>query len=425
MSKDTLLQKVSSAVLLSGVIALGLVPSALAQDAESLPTYQVGVQPNGSVVVPTDQIITPTGTQLQFSGARPNAVAFSPDHKKLAILTAGCNGCALVSVVDLATKTVQQTLNPNDGGAPPDGIVYSQDGRQLFMSDTNGEIIVTNVDSAGQLTLANKIQIPAPGGGTSYPIGLALSVDGKSLYVAISRLNSIGVIDIASQTLVSQIPVGNAPYGIVVIGDKAYVSNEGGRVATPGEFTNNSSGTQIVADPNSGGSITGTVSVVNLRAGQTVKTITVGLQPTEMTVSGRYLFVANTNSDSVSVIDTVADAAVKTIGIQAFPNAPFGSTPTGVAVLNNSIMAVSLGTNNALALYSWQGPPQSVALLGLVPTGWYPGQVKLDPSGHFLVVPNIKGIGSLGDGTAEAKSVTPKLVPSLLSVLAISRRNNN
>jgi YVTN family beta-propeller protein len=166
---------------------------------------------------------------------------------------------------------------------------------------------VANVDSSGQLTLANKIEIPAPDGSTSYPIGMALSVDGKSLYVALSRLNSIGVIDVATQALVSQISVGNAPYGIAVIGDKAYVSNEGGRVATAGEFTNNSSGTQIVADPNSGGSITGTVSVINLRAGQTIKTIPVGLQPTGITVYGRYLFVANTNSDSVSVIDTVAD----------------------------------------------------------------------------------------------------------------------
>jgi hypothetical protein len=43
------------------------------------------------------------------------------------------------------------------------------------MSDTNGEIIVANVDSTGQLTLANKIKIPAPDGSTSYPIGLALS----------------------------------------------------------------------------------------------------------------------------------------------------------------------------------------------------------------------------------------------------------
>jgi YVTN family beta-propeller protein len=395
---------------LPALLALVLVAPASAQQRSqllehpALPTYQVGAQADGSVVVPTNQMITPSGTQLQFPGARPNAVAFSPDGKKAAILTAGCNGCSLVSVVDLATNSVQQALNPNDGGAPPDGIVYSQDGRQLFISDTNGEIIVANVDATGQLTLGNKIQLPTLGNFTSYPIGLALSADGKTLYVALSRLNSIGVIDIASQTLVSQIPVGNAPYGIVVNGDKAYVSNEGGRVATPTDFTNDSSGTAIVADRSSGGSITGTVSVVDLQAGKTVNTIAVGLQPTEMAMQGRYLFVANTNSDSVSVIDTATDTAAKTISIQPFPNAPFGSTPTGVTLLDDTTLVVSLGGNNALALYRWQGPSQPVSFLGLIPTGWYPGQVKMDPTNR-LVVPNIKGIGSLGDGTAEAKSV--------------------
>jgi YVTN family beta-propeller protein len=395
---------------LPALLALGLVAPASAEqrgqlpEHPTLPTYHVGAQTNGAVVLPTDQIITPAGTQLQISGARPNAVAFSPDGKKAAILTAGCNGCSLVSVVDLATDRLQQTLNPNDGGAPPDGIIYSQDGRKLFISDTNGEIVVANVDTTGQLTLDNKIQLPTLNGSTSYPIGLALSDDGKSLYVALSRLNSIGVIDIATQNLVSQIPVGNAPYGITISGNKAYVSNEGGRVATAADFTNDSSGTPIVADQSSGGSITGTVSVVDLRGGKTVKTIAVGLQPTEMAMYGRYLFVANTNSDNVSVIDTMADAAVKTIGIQPFPDAPFGSTPTGVTMLDSSTLVVSLGGNNALALYRWQGPSQAVSFLGLIPTGWYPGQVKLDPSKR-LVVPNIKGIGSLGDGTATAKSV--------------------
>jgi YVTN family beta-propeller protein len=397
-------------ITMPALLALGFIASASAQkrghllEHPTLPTYHVGTQSNGAVVVPTDQIVTPAGTQIQISGARPNAVAFSPDGKKMAILTAGCNGCSIVSVVDLATVGVQQTLNPSDGGGAPDGIIYSQDGSHLFLSDTNGEIIVAAVDSSGNLTLDNKIQLPTFGGSTSYPIGLALSGDGKSLYVALSRLNSIGVIDIATQKLVSQIPVGNAPYGITVSGNKAYVSNEGGRVATASDFTNNSSGTQIVADPSSGGSITGTVSVVDLQGGKTVKTIAVGLQPTEMALHGRYLFVANTNSDSVSVIDTVDDETVKTISIQPFPDAPFGSTPTGIALLDSSTLVVSLAGNNALALYRWEGPRQPVSFLGLVPTGWYPGQVKVDPSKR-LVVPNIKGIGSLGDGTAEAKSV--------------------
>ena len=86
-------------------------------------------------------------------------------------------------------------------------------------------------------------------------------------------------------------------------GDHAYVTNQGGRPAKPGEFTALSAGTPIVADPGSAASITGTVSVIDLRTNTVVKNITVGLQPTAILAAGGRVYVANSNSDSVSVID--------------------------------------------------------------------------------------------------------------------------
>jgi hypothetical protein len=99
-------------------------------------------------------------------------------------------------------------------------------------------------------------------------------------------------------------PPHAAPWGVAVDGRSVYVSNEAGRPARPGDVTNNSSGTQIVADPGSGGSATGTVSIVDAVARKEVSTVNVGNHPTGLHVDGHYLFVANTNSDSVSVIDT-------------------------------------------------------------------------------------------------------------------------
>ena len=60
-----------------------------------------------------------------------------------------------------------------------------------------------------------------------------------------------------------QIKVGNAPNSIVLNGTMAYVSNEGGRPATPTDFTNVSNGTPIVANTTNGGAATGTVSVID------------------------------------------------------------------------------------------------------------------------------------------------------------------
>jgi YVTN family beta-propeller protein len=62
--------------------------------------------------------------------------------------------------------------------------------------------------------------------------------------VALNFDNELGVIDVQSLQLVAQIPVGNAPFGVVINGNLAYVSNRGGRRAKPNDFTNLSAGTR-------------------------------------------------------------------------------------------------------------------------------------------------------------------------------------
>ena len=87
-------------------------------------------------------------------------------------------------------------------------------------------------------------------------------------------------------------------------GTTAYVSNEGGRAATQSDFQIFSAGTEIVADHVVGAAVTGTVSVVDLPSMTVTATISTGLHPTGMAFYGRFLLVANTYSDTISVIDT-------------------------------------------------------------------------------------------------------------------------
>ena len=47
--------------------------------------YQVGPQPDGSFVTPTNQVVTPAGTQVNFNG-RPVSVVVRPDQKTAAVL---------------------------------------------------------------------------------------------------------------------------------------------------------------------------------------------------------------------------------------------------------------------------------------------------------------------------------------------------
>ena len=105
--------------------------------------------------------------------------------------------------------------------------------------------------------------------GPDLPSGMALSADGSKLYVALNGTNKLGVINTATNKVVKQIPVGNAPRQVVLVGGTAYVSNEGGRPRQPtGEYTNLSDGTPIVANTVTGAATTGTVSVVNLTTGK-------------------------------------------------------------------------------------------------------------------------------------------------------------
>jgi DNA-binding beta-propeller fold protein YncE len=93
------------------------------------------------------------------------------------------------------------------------GAIYSADGNRLFVSDPakSGSIDVYDVASDGTVSFSSSITLPSNPNLPTVPAGLALSTDGRNLYVALNGLNTLGVISLQSMQLVSQIPVGNAP----------------------------------------------------------------------------------------------------------------------------------------------------------------------------------------------------------------------
>ena len=115
-----------------------------------------------------------------------------------------------------------------------------------------------------------------------------------------------------------------------------------------------------------------------------------------MTLDDRRLFVANTNSDTVSVIDTDERRVVRTIAVNPFPGALFGSSPNALAI-HDGHLVVSLGRANALAS-SGSGPHRwsGGSLVGLIPTGWYPSCARGRRTSGRVIVANGKGVGSLG-----------------------------
>ncbi|MGC2399413.1 MAG: bifunctional YncE family protein/alkaline phosphatase family protein, partial [Acidobacteriaceae bacterium] len=308
------------------------------------------------------------------------------------------------------------------------GIAYTPDGKYLVFSQDSSFVTIANVSPEGLLTDNVQVSVPAnnsfiqcfpnsppaayanPCGtfytpATSYPGGVAVSGDGKSAYALLNQNDTLTKIDLTASnpTQGTQIRVGNAPHSIVLAGDgtTAYISNEGGRAATQADFQINSAGTEIVADPVVGAAVTGTVSVVDLPSMTVTASISTGLHPTGMAFYNGYLLVANTYSDTISVIDTATNEVTKTINlglpikVAGQKGAAYGAAPNSIAVdATAGIAYVALYNANAIAVVDLNAKANK-AVTGMIPVAYAPSSVVLDPTDKALIVANDKGVGTL------------------------------
>lgn len=352
----------------------------------------VGAQADGSQLMHTGQFVTPVGDVITENG-RPFGLALSPDGQMAASLNNGGATTGVVSVFDLVNhKVLQQT---GTGGKANGGVLYTPDGKALWVAQPGG---LARFDVAADGTLSNQLVVKLPGvsGHQPVPAGLGWAANGTDLLVTLSANNTLGVVDTTTNTLVRQIAVGNVPNSVVVVDGKAYVSNQGGRPAQPGEQTDNSYGTPIVTHNNSAVPSTGTVSEVDLASGTQVRTFVVGLQPSAMLAVGKTVVVANSDDDSVSSIDTLKQQVGRSFTANPAPGAPFGASPNGLAMLDATHLAVSLGRDNAVAIYSYRDAYTEPSFEGLIPAGSFPSGVAQDTKLHRLVIASEQGVGSVG-----------------------------
>ena len=421
---------------LIGLLATGLSCAGLAAaQSKYYPTYVTGPQKNGSWVVGDGQILTPAGTQVDLGiRVRAKALALNPKAKThtAAVLTLGTSvtdGNGAVEIFDTNTGIVLQNYIPagpsgQDPSGSYSGITYSADGKHLIFSQDSGNVTIANVDAQGFLHDNAQVSVPpnnafiqcfpnSPPGSygvpcgtfyspsTAYPGGVALSPDGNSAYALLNQNNTLTQINLNPPSQGQQIRVGNAPHSILIAGNgtTAYVSNEGGRVATQGDFQIWSAGTEIVADPVVGAAITGTVSVVDLPSMTVTATISTGLHPTGMAFYGRFLLVANAYSDTISVIDTNTNQVTRTINIGLPVGVPgqgsaYGAGPNSIAVdAKNNLAYVALYNANAIGVVNLS-PGAINPVIGMIPVAYAPSSVVLDEANFTLIVANDKGIGT-------------------------------
>ncbi|NIZ89515.1 alkaline phosphatase family protein [Kineococcus rubinsiae] len=362
---------------------------------------QVGTTYPDGLQISSDQVLKPIGDRLVTDNGKIMGSSVSPDGRLLA--AASTDKSVVLQVFDLKSYKLLWTVGTKttanevvkDGSVGQEAPTFSPDGRFLWLSQTDG-LTRFPVNADGTLGTGTVVALLQLNGLSALPGKPVYSADAKTVYVPVNGQNTVVALDPATGSVKQTWNVGTAPREIAVVGSTLYVSNEGGRPARPGEAAINSYGTAVPADPYLGTSTTGTVSVIDTaRTSTPVRSIPVGLHPTALHLAGSALYVADTGSDTVSVIDTRGEKVVQTISTKPWASSAVGYEPTAVATTADGHLLVTLGRANAVAVYRYTTRPQEpVSSLGLLPTDYYPADIAT--VGNQVVVTNTRGIDARG-----------------------------
>ena len=321
---------------------------------------------------------------------RPVDLAFNANKSKLAILN-----LAGIELMDEDSGAQEQIKTRTTSYC---GIAFRPGDKELWSSEADlngvGSVFVGTLAASGGLAGEQRITFP----GKAFPAGIAFSSDGLQAFVALNNRNTVAVVDAVTKSIVREIPVGLAPFFLRLSpdGKTLFVSNRGGDAPAAGSHGGFSSGTAMATDPTTGAVLNGTVTVVRL-ADFASREVTVGRAPTSLAVGpdGTTVAVANSHSDSVSLIDT-ATLHTTTVAIPTLPDGLLGTAPVSVAFsADGKRLYVAAALNNAVVVLEKRG--SSYELAGAIPAGWFPGALAFDRN-QDLVVLNVKGDGNTDDG---------------------------
>lgn len=373
-------------------------------------------------VVTTRQNITPAGVQTVFDG-RVYGIAFGESANEIYALTSrgrvnqtnvikldwkanavlqrvtlkenpGLQGLLLDPVTGKllisAALPEKEGTNPKAGRPSP---VVNPDGTQTFIELTGGARLLS-LDQSGARAIVENIGHFITG---APAVAAKPNPKGQRLVVLpLIYNNQLAVIDLNSGKLVGRPNVGIAPFGAVINADGtiAYVTNWGGRLPKPGDLTAPTGfqrgADQVVVDER-GIASTGTVTRIDLTTMSITHTIPVGLHPTAIAWDEKRgkLYVANTNQDSISLIDSATNKVVLTRTLSTPETRGFAPTALTLAPDGKTIYAACGGLNAVAVIDS-----ANLNVSGYIPTGWYPNALAMSPDGKQLAVSTLLGPGS-------------------------------
>jgi DNA-binding beta-propeller fold protein YncE len=357
-----------------------------------------GPRLDGSVLLPNQWSLRPAGKQVVL-GDFPVNVAVHPGNRFAAALHSGYGKHEIV-VADLNLGAVASRVELDETFY---GLEFSADGKQLFCSGAGDEVI--HVFGFHDEALSAHRQIPLRDvKERGIPSGLAVSRDGKSLFVAQVWGQRVTRVDLSTGKVGWEIMLGQSE---VVATNLVRPSADFDAAAAEKRAT-------ALLDATSPEEpfpyacrldekrqrlyvslwAQAAVAVIDAKSGKVVGRWATQEHPNEMalTKSGKYLFVANANRNTVTVFDADSGRTLETLSAALYPASPPGSTPNSLALSpDEKTLFVANADNNNIAVFDVSVPGKGRSL-GFIPVGWYPTSVRVTPDGRRLLIANGKGI---------------------------------
>jgi|GEM_PF-435288 YVTN family beta-propeller protein len=265
-----------------------------------------------------------------------------------------------LAFVDVETGDVRKKVRV---GPNPHEVAVTRDGKMAFVSNYGsgrpaGRLSWLSVVDVERMRVVDEILLrhPETGKFLGAPHGLAVSADGRWLWVTAEGSQAVAQISIAERKVLRVYSTEQkVSHQVALLPDasKAYVANIG-------------SGSVCAVDAK-----TGTVKVIPCAAG------TEGIA---VTPDGRWVWATNRSANSISIIDVQKDEVVATLPAGNFP-IRIAFTPDGKYAL------VSNARDNAVAVYDVASRKQ----VRTISTGLAPIGLLVDPQGKFAYVANTEG----------------------------------
>lgn len=341
-------------------------------------------------VITTNQTISPAGAQSIFE-SRVYGIAFGGAPGQVYAATA--NG-----IYELDWQSNKILGKGKIGSSGLQGITYDAMSDSVLMTairNGNTELVSKwNGDTEQKTIQLGKNEI------AQIAVSRGAKIGPRYAVVALTFEDQAAIVDLNSGQVISKVRTGIAPFGATLdaAGTTAWVSNWGGRFPHPGDLiatTGSAPGADEVVVDSRGVAASGTISKIDVKTGAIVAQIEVGLHPTSLALDQlrHRLYVSNSNSDTISVVDTQKNAVVETIPLHPFVRDVVGVAPESLVLSRDrSHLYVACAGINAIAVLALKN--NNVTMKGLIPTGWYPDAVTLSPDEKYLGVATLLGVGS-------------------------------